>query len=163
MLSLPSDNTDNGEHPCLSVDIPSRTSIAAPVNLADCLRAFMIEKPDDKWSCSECGGITAQKNSRIVTSPRILMLHLKRFLLTETGYQKNEALVRLPEVLEVGDDQYWIVAKVNHIGCSMSSGHYTAEINAGKWKCIDDRRVVEMGRMKEFSKEAYLVFYEKKK
>ena len=71
-------------------------------------------------------------------------------------------MVELPETLKVGNEQYHIIAKVNHIGSAMISGHYTAEIKAGKWKCCDDRRVVEMGRMVGVSREAYLVFCEKK-
>ena len=50
---------------------------------------------------------------------------------------------------------------MNHIGRRMTSGHYTAEINAGGWKRCDDTRTVEIGRMDVNSREAYIVFCEK--
>ena len=71
-------------------------------------------------------------------------------------------MVKLPEEFEIGNDRYCIIAKVNHLDGAMSSGHYTADIKVGKWKHCDDRRVTEMRAMAEISKEAYLVFCEKK-
>ena len=61
----------------------------------------------------------------------------------------------------MGQISYRIIARVDHVGRTMTSGHYTAEINVGEWKHCDDKKIVEAGRWLENSKEVYLVFCEK--
>ena len=147
---------------CLSLNIPAGAETSEPASLVDCIEeTFKKEETDDTWYCTYCGNRTGQKHSWIYSSPIILVLHLKRFQLSRNGYHKDKVAVKLPELFAIGQDRYRIIGKVNHIGRRMTSGHYTAEINAGEWKRCDDTTIVQIGRMDVNSREAYIVFCEK--
>ena len=89
--------------------------------------------------------------------PSVLILQLKRFQLTEWGYIKNQALVKVPRCFKVKGHDYNVIGIVNHVGSTMNSGHYTADIKVANWKHCNDRRIMNM-RTVENSREAYLVF-----
>ena len=100
------------------------------------------------------------KSTHLEVWPRILLLHLKRFTPTLYGYQKIQSLIDAVDTFEVEGVQYRVLAKVNHIGSSMNSGHYTADILLGKWKRCDDRRITDCTRQ-DPSREVYLIFSER--
>ena len=119
---------------CINIDIPRPDTQHAPIHLERCIREtfadelIMNEGEDDGWSCS-CGGTSAQKRTNVLTSPFVLLLQLKRFLWTEEGSRKDHAVINVPEIFRLHQQQYRIIAMVNHIGATMDSGHYTAEIH----------------------------------
>ena len=96
------------------------------------------------------------------TIPQFLFLHLKKFRQSGDGYRKNRGEVLLPHIIEVQQEMYRICAVVNHIGSSMSSGHYTADVkvDAFNWMKCDDVRVRDNRGLKRVSSEAYLIFCE---
>ena len=105
-------------------------------------------------------------------APQYLLLHLRRFRLTQRGYEKNGTAVELQENLmlqEQTDTDTWIneihfkmIGKVNHIGRSMHSGHYNAEVLVDTWQKCNDSAVTVCGDMRgSSSAEVYLVCYER--
>ena len=98
---------------------------------------------------------------QVATLPSVLLLHLKRFVLTDKGYRKNHAVVKLPEFFMMYRDRYRIIGSVNHLGATMNSGHYTANIHADQWKCCNDMEISVRGHLKEHSSDAYLLVCER--
>ena len=57
---------------------------------------------------------------------------------------------------------YKLIGMVNHIGQSMHSGHYTAEVRLDTWKKCNDSAVTPCGdRRGLISSEVYLLCYER--
>ena len=148
---------------CLSIGIPEASPELRPSSstLSECLQQnFKEEVVGDDWSCKACGSRLAVKSTHMEVWPRILLLHLKRFTPTLYGYQKIQSLIDVVDTFEVEGVQYRVLAKVNHVGSSMNSGHYTADILLGKWKRCDDRTITDCTRQ-DPSREVYLIFSEK--
>ena len=148
---------------CLSIEIPKAEKHHVPIELESCIRETLSNEMviDDDWACTSCGGTFAEKSMQVASLPSVLLLHLKRFVLTDKGYQKNQRVVRLPEFFMMHTTKYQVIGTVNHWGASMNSGHYTANINAGQWKCCDDLKISASGNLKEYSSEIYLVVCQK--
>ena len=109
--------------------------------------------------CFGCSNVGANKSMEIDVMPCILILQLKRFQATDFGYVKNQNMVNVPKNFLVKQVQYDVAAVVNHVGSTMDSGHYTADVNLGtNWKCCNDRRILDIGTRQESTDEAYLVF-----
>ena len=116
----------------------------------------------DDWVCQKCGGTVALQSVRMEGTPRILLLHLKRFQSTIQGYRKNEELVKLPETVLIGQQQFRIIGRVNHSG-ALNAGHYTADlqIEPGQWIHCNDS-VVRSGGVPEIcSRKVYIVVCER--
>ena len=152
-----------GVFSCISIDIPKTVRSHASVHLVKCIEEAFADEMimDNEWSCS-CGGKSAQKSSRVQVFPSILLIHLKRFVLTRQGYRKNHALIKLPETFRMqNQEQYRVIAVVNHAGASMNSGHYTADIQTERWEHCDDARVTNCGQLKDCSSEVYILVCER--
>ena len=102
------------------------------ISLESCIRETLATEMviDDDWSCTSCGGTFAEKSMEMAELPGVLLLHLKRFVLSDTNYCKNHALVKIPEAFMMHHNKYCVVGIVNHAGGTMNSGHYTADICA---------------------------------
>ena len=143
---------------CLAIDIASVSEASVPVELRTCIEEpWKTEYVGDRL-CSECGHRGAYKSTRIESVPRVLILQLKRFQLTETGYIKNQALVKVPLCFKLKEHDYNVIGIVNHVGSTMNSGHYTADIKVENWKHCNDRRITNIRTVEEDSSEVYLVF-----
>jgi len=123
---------------------------------------FQPEKRDIK--CEKCEtGASATQTMQILSRPRALLLHLKRFIVTqrervetseggteksvglEMEFRKNEARVHVNEPLSIdsfceqgakngtSDRNYRLRSIVRHIGTTASSGHYTTDRKYSKF------------------------------
>ena len=154
---------------CLSVGIPyvhTAKSQSSPITITDCFnhtfKEEVVKDKDDPWSCGNCGTDSAVKSTRVEAWPRVLLLHLKRFKPILGQYQKNQSVVEVGNTFEVEGEQYRVLAKVNHVGATMESGHYTADIRLDKWKRCDDRRIFDT-QPQNRSQEVYMIFSERVK
>ena len=152
------------EFSCLSLVIPL-AEMSSTVTLQNCFdESFAEELILEGWDCKKCGLVDAAmgKGTQLLNLPKVLTIHLKRFKSTDRGYIKDNTVVWLPQgELKVLSSLYRLVGVVNHVG-SMNSGHYTARVKLNnRWKSCDDRRVRDDPTMTRFSKEAYLLFYER--
>ena len=147
---------------CLVLDIPSQPEGGAPVDLRTCFKESWKTEFVKDGKCSSCGFAGANKSFQIESMPSILIVQVKRFELTEGGYIKNQTLVKIPQYFELEQEQYNVIGIVNHVGDSMDSGHYTANVKLGNWKLCNDRRIQNIGTMQVNSSEVYLVFCTRK-
>ena len=95
--SCPNKSLHSEDFTCLSLDIPRGKHVV--VDLESCLNETLTNElvVDDDWECTACGGTFAEKSMQVDTLPSVLLLHLKRFVLTDKGYRKNHTVVKLPE------------------------------------------------------------------
>ena len=137
-----------------------------------CLANFFAPE-DREVNCEKCEeGTIATQTMKILSVPKVILLHLKRFMVvekqgaeetTELVFKKNKVPVELTTDLSVGklltDNQsssklpmenYGLKSIVHHIGNTANSGHYTAdalradpEDGGDRWVSFDDGIVAE--------------------
>lgn len=122
--------------------------------------------------CTECKQLSRKtKVDRIVEYPFYLTLHLHRFFIdsVKETWCKNDCKVIAKEYLEFdvnGESnerkRYQLVAVVNHIGTTLSDGHYDtiirSEIIAG-WHRFSDDVVIHMRSLDITLTDPVLYFY----
>jgi ubiquitin carboxyl-terminal hydrolase 4/11/15 len=152
---------------------------ADAITLDKCLSLYTTTErlgPDDPWYCNKCKEFQqATKKFDLWNSPRILVVHLKRFSYRNKYFrEKLETLVHYPlRDLDlsrhiIGPKTpapiYDLYAVSNHYG-GMGGGHYTAyALNKGtnKWYKFDDSYVSEMDESQVVSSSAYVLFYRRR-
>jgi len=142
----------------------------------DCLDAFTQHEcldEDNQWHCPKCKQPRqANVQLKIQTLPRILIVHLKRFKHTTSGWSKFTEHIEFPmedfdlsnytTSPETNTAKYSLFATITHFG-GMTKGHYIAfaKANHGKvWVEFDDDEVKNIKSAKEFLNEKpYILFY----
>ena len=117
------------------------------------------------YNCDRCSTQNpTEKTLEILSTPKILLLQLKRF----QGLQKIEEVVRFPSKLRLnfasmgnGEYQlYRLTGVVCHRGLSIAHGHYIAYVLAEeKWLKADDTTIREVRYETVKRQEVYLLFY----
>ncbi|XP_077474439.1 ubiquitin carboxyl-terminal hydrolase 12A-like isoform X2 [Stigmatopora argus] len=90
-----------------------------------------LKKTQVEYKC-ECGSTTSLQNSSFISLPRVLVLHLKRFVFFSVfGSIKIQWAVQLSKNLVLPSKQgytcYSLVSIINHSGFTTSSGHYITD------------------------------------
>lgn len=146
-------------HRYLSIDIghenldPRDPGFVKPA-VDSCLARFF--SPEDREiNCEKCRvGKIATQTMEIVSLPRVILLHLKRFIAverysaltdkTKLVFKKNKVPVELSRTLSIDEtllvdkknsgadgkriiDEYGLKSIVHHIGDTANSGHYTTD------------------------------------
>lgn len=162
----------------LSIDIghdivdPRDPKVVKPA-VDSCLAKFFAPE-DREVNCEKCeDGKIATQTMNILSVPKVILLHLKRFMVvekpkagaeeTEMVFKKNKAPVELTTHLSVDklltsnqssdklpSESYRLKSIVHHIGNTANSGHYTTdalrpdpEEGGDRWVSFDDGVVVE--------------------
>ena len=117
------------------------------------------------YHCTQCATHhPAKKKLDILSTPKVLVLQLKRF----SGLQKIDDFVKFPTQLRVkfvgaGSERhhsYRISGVVFHRGPTIASGHYISYVNAeGKWLEADDSSIREVRWEMVRDMKVYLLFY----
>ena len=158
------------------------TGKGSGVSIYDCLNLFSqwetLDK-DNQWYCSKCqDSVQANKKMEIFRCPPILILHLKRFRVRESGITVSNSsrmnrYVDYPiEGLDMspyckgtsGSAIYDLYAVSNHYG-SIGFGHYTAfakNKNANSWYKFDDSSVSPILTSEICSSASYVLFYRRR-
>jgi ubiquitin C-terminal hydrolase len=141
-------------------------------NLEEALRRFQATETLDKanrWKCHGCKKLVcAQKHLTIHTSPRVLVLQLKRFAYGRHA-GKIKRFLPYPEVLHLGTTgeerrtKYHLTGVLVHQGGSMTFGHYFSFVRAanGMWHRMDDEGVQSARIDTVLNQIAYVLFYSK--
>lgn len=139
-------------------------------SLKDALQNFAkkdLLKGANKYKCDKCRKLViAEKSFSIDKAPMVLTVHLKRF--TPFGKKISDA-IKYPEQLQLGpymadrksNPSYKLYGVINHLGGSVGSGHYTADVRAGngQWYRADDTDVSKSNGAPLNAKSAYVLFY----
>lgn len=126
--------------------------------------------------CEHCGAAAAHLEKQLALAPKVLVLHLKRFVpnLERQRYEKQHQNVDIPARLDLSEAlsdhggrlparplaaeadagqssnglRYDLRAVVAHDGGSPDCGHYTccARSESGVWRLYDDSLVQELGQ-----------------
>ena len=116
---------------------------------------------DNRWQCGNSGqGERANKTYKF-REPSLLIVHLKRFVVSSGRMLKRTEPVVVPLQIEPMATSFQLRGLVRHHGQSLSSGHYTAEVQEGdRWWIYNDRSVSNTTRDRDReSREAYLLFF----
>mmetsp|Transcript_14613 Transcript_14613/g.22165 ORF Transcript_14613/g.22165 Transcript_14613/m.22165 type:complete len:1026 (+) Transcript_14613:97-3174(+) len=154
------------------------------LTLEECFERFILSESVEAY-CSNCKRHRqAEKILEVWSSPRFLVIHLKRLLPTGKlftfvdfplrGLDMSKFMAKQTDIKksDSGGDKrknqvYDLYAVVNHLGNSLG-GHYITyvgkKLKSGerKWYCFDDSNVVEMKEDQVKSRTAYMLFYEKR-
>lgn len=161
-----------------SLDLPQDSS-AGSVLLGDLLRNFLQEEEVEK-KCNKCSCTKATVSHCIVKTPRVLVLHLKRFrpnFATQT-YDKLTTAVQAQQSINIGNVcecqeeesdlqySYDLQGVISHAGSSIYAGHYVSDVfdqDTGKWHNYDDSYVKEFNVKSlctpQRQQSAYLIFF----
>lgn len=150
----------------------------ASVTLEQCLKKNILSiermsSNNDIWFCSKCDqNRQATKRNSIISLPRVLVVHLKRFNIESTPCcSKIETFVKYPlelnmtEFLTDESNQesiYDLISVCLHTG-SFESGHYiTYAKKSSGWFRFSDSFISPISDNEIVSKNAYILFYLKR-
>jgi uncharacterized UBP type Zn finger protein len=88
----------------LSVDLPAQPSPSGPrTSLEEMMNLYFADEAMT-WLCESCGNEAATQKRRVRRTPRVMALHVKRFLpdFVRNRYDKRHDDVQLPVVLDIG-------------------------------------------------------------
>jgi ubiquitin C-terminal hydrolase len=142
-----------------------------PVSIEDCFREYFADELLSGLGdrCLRCGGgLCRAKTARVIKWPSVLVVHLKRWLSTDTPgvYAKERRRVDFETLLRdlpgYGGSPYHLRAVLQHHG-DAGAGHYTCYVRLqdNRWYFCDDfapPRPVEVEQV--LSAEAMMLFYD---
>jgi len=152
------------------------------VSINDCFELFSRTETLDEqnlWYCNKCkNSVRAKKKMEIFKCPPILILHLKRFRVRESGILGSAGRINvlidfplegldLSKYVKVSNGHkpiYDLYAVSNHYG-NTGFGHYTAfafNHHAKDWYRFDDSSVSKLDKLEVCSTAAYVLFYKRR-
>ena len=163
----------------LSVDLETNEKNNNLNKLFD--KYFQSEKLED-YKCDQCKKTNCYKTSRLLNTPKYLIVQLKRFLFQQEtmNYSKITKAVEYPLYLDL--DNYLIENNINeninnktiynlntiinHLGSNFNGGHYTSFHKIqDKWFLADDEDINQINNDRLFDhnnkRNAYILIYEK--
>lgn len=126
--------------------------------------AFNCEHIHERECDKNCGKAPGVRSSRIWKTPKMLLIHFKRF----HGFQKITTPVAVPDTLHLKpyslfceNPNYNLVAIICHVG-QLQSGHYFALVKRqDTWYLVDDdmapRKITDI---QQYSRTFYIVVYD---
>ncbi|GBN70110.1 hypothetical protein AVEN_75367-1 [Araneus ventricosus] len=133
----------------------------------ECLhRQFNSELREENF-CKFCKTVeTATKRAEFYHLPKVLILHLNRFVNLMEGREKISSEMHCPQVLELSDESckkktFKLHSVIAHFG-SYSSGHYKAYVQCvqGLWLEFDDHEVDIFTNIVTLNSTSYVAIYE---
>ena len=164
-------------------DTMSQRERTTTITFEDILRKFFEVEHLPKTELLHCDFCKKQRNvskqTEICSLPKILVIHLKRFVFSEKhmDYVKNNDRVDIKRSIQLTSSQekvmgeYRLYGIVHHYG-TKSNGHYIADVrdmskynsegeNEEVWYNCDDETIRKISAPQLLSSTAYVLFYYK--
>ena len=146
----------------LSICVP----IGQPATLEECLKMHFSESSSsgDDWRCDNCGQIAdCTIVPSFATIPKVLIIHLARFRISNYGYVKNNVKITVPLTLNTEEfgvkGEYELLGFITHHG-TMEGGHYTSVFkDKSSFLYFDDSEVSTISTQEALSVQPYILFY----
>eukprot|EP00890_Picochlorum_soloecismus_P000320 jgi/Picsp_1/1289/NSC_04770-R1_ubiquitin carboxyl-terminal hydrolase 24 len=159
-------------HPFLVVEIPlfnpEITSLSQAIDSLTCTETIVGYRPSGKdYTCD------ASKSEKFHALPPILILHLMRFQFSGLSEKISKKISFQTELalksswLSPGSKdknaRYVLVSTVSHHGQSISSGHYTTNVQQkdGSWLHFDDEHIYSLRDGQILNDTPYLLIYQR--
>ena len=174
-ISIASAGCPNSQtlHPFLVVEIPlfnpEITSLSQAIDSLTCTETIAGYRPSGKdYTCD------ASKSEKFHALPPILVLHLMRFQFSGLSEKISRKISFETELtlksswLSPGSKdknaRYALVSTVSHHGQSISSGHYTTNVQQkdGSWLHFDDEHIYSLRDGQILHDIPYLLIYQRK-
>jgi ubiquitin C-terminal hydrolase len=147
----------------ITLNLPNSYSRSVSIN--SCIDSITQENYINEYKCCSCKA-TGECKSKLdfYKCPKVLVLHLKRFVVNYGRSEKLTTEISFPDPLSIKKhDQtiatYKLHGICHHIG-SLNYGHYYAEcLEESKWYSLDDEKVSPIAEPQRRSTTAYLLFY----
>lgn len=147
----------------LSLTLPSINTFSC--TLYDCFDSLIRETSVPEYKCQNCKEKgKCRSKVEFYRLPKVLVIQLKRFIISMSRAQKLDTEVVYPDTLDLKKycrndcAKYKLHGISSHSG-SLSSGHYIADVfEDNRWYTCNDERVFVSDFPKKFS-SAYLLFY----
>lgn len=163
--------SENYEPYCsISCEIPN---LNRSILINDCLDSFFYNEKINYYNCSKCKKKSSiEKQLSIKKLPNHLIIHLKRFVIINNEYIKNNRKVAfsiylnmykyVDKIIKKKDAIYYLYGIINHRGI-LSYGHYYSYCYTPnkKWYMFNDDNVNEIGKSELCNNDAYILFYKK--
>jgi ubiquitin carboxyl-terminal hydrolase 4/11/15 len=149
------------------------------LSLDECFAQFSeteVLDQENQWFCPHCRQfVCAAKTMNVWSVPRILIIHLKRFITEGYHSRKIETNVEYPDTLDItrfvvgphrGSTQYRLYAVSEHSG-GLGGGHYTAHAlvqdpgGTRQWFDFNDSNAWQARAEDAHGARAYLLFYQR--
>jgi ubiquitin carboxyl-terminal hydrolase 48 len=138
--------------PITFINVPLPNVEGRAVSIAECFNLYFSPELLDEFKCDECGRESVRMTKRLLTSPQVLLIHLKRFEYNKDTnvYSRINSYVDVPMELDLatlangGEGKYKLQGVMHHLGSSLDSGHYVADVRNpedGKFYHADDSKV----------------------
>ena len=151
-------NTSITTTPFISLSLEMRQS-DTPLKVSEMIEDFkMLEVLEDQIQCDACNTKRpCTKQLHIEKSPKLLVLHLKRFI----GLSKNSDPIFIEKEIIVNKKKYRLSSLCNHTGSS-TGGHYTATClrKDAMWVVCNDSKISKIEDIPRVTNVPYICFYE---
>ena len=158
---------------CLVLPVALPETNAVTLSLTDCLSSlttYEVQVNGDLYRC-QCGNNVVKKKVTFYRFPSTLILQLGRYKqvldggpVTKNGKKVDFPLTGLALPNELGSTEtYCLVAVINHIGSTPTSGHCTAyakQTDSDVWFKYDDATCTPLPVCDIVSDKAYVLVYE---
>eukprot|EP00731_Ephydatia_muelleri_P009622 Em0005g208a len=160
------------EDPFISLSLPVPQQ-QETIDLQKCMEWALgssIDTKSNTWCCSECHAFSQpRRTTKILTYPKVLIVHLKRFHLNRGLREKVNTTVVFDNLLDLSPfgvtpslvASYDLTGVINHYG-TITGGHYIAlRKHDGKWYEFDDAKVTPITAEEVVTPVAYMLFYQR--
>ena len=152
-----------------SPDFEATSLLYVTLTNSTSMQELLLQEPKQYYiyiyiykTCSCCGRDTWHIESKqILQPPKSLLIIVNRITYSNNRITKNKSRMPLDLYIKLGPYKFSLQASVDHHGCSMNSGHYTASINCcGKSFHCNDNKITECNVTDTYnSSTAYILLY----
>lgn len=159
-ITCPKGHKSVTSEPFFNITLDISNSSSVQLSMA---KFFEPDRGIPGYLCSQCGSrVPITKAYQLETLPSVLAIQLNRF---DRFARKVNKAVRFDEEIKLDDKRFELCGLVEHLGGSITSGHYVAYVRAPNkaWYKADDSFVSTIRGDSIKDVKPYLLFYSARK